>query len=204
MSLQSGVINSAITVGGFSFSSRIELTAEGVINHSFDLPAGVAGAITAGGGVDGLATGHGFEVADIVDVHWTQGGEAKSLRGLVVATASANAVTFEISPEGEGDALPAEDTAVVVSIQTEITTAFDGDSVEILAVRSTKNAVADIRDSAGSELLLDLVANGAYWWANGQGIANPLASDTVASVLVSNASTEIATFYFACLYQSVE
>ena len=71
------------------------------------MPAGVAGAITDSGGVDGLATGMDSQ-ARTSSVHWTDAGVAKSRRGLVVATANTNEITFEVAPAGEGDSLPAE------------------------------------------------------------------------------------------------
>jgi len=204
MSLQTGRIASNLSVGGISFGSTIVRQAEGNISHSVPLPAGVAGAISGSGGVDGLATGHGFTGADVVSVHWTDAGVAKSRRGLVVATASTNEITFEVSPAGEGDSLPAEDTPVVVSKQIEIVTGFDADLLEIIAVKSTRNAAVDIRDSGGSKLLLDLVTEEAWWWVSNQGVDNPLDSNVVESILASNASTTASVLYIGVLYQSVE
>lgn len=204
--MATGRIASNLSVGGIAFGSTITRTAEGNISHEVSLPAGFAGAISsaATGGVDGLVTGHGLVGNDYVDIHWTVAGVAYSMRGRQIDSASTNAVVLKADPAGEGTALPAEDTAVIISKQVAIDTVFEGDDIEIIATKSTRNAVVDVRDSSGSELLLDLVAEEAWWWASDQGVANPLDSDTVASILASNASTTIGTLYIGVLYQSVE
>lgn len=197
-------INAQYTIGGIAFSGSSSQSAEGQIGQVVSLAAGVAGAISSAG-VDGLATGHGISGSDVIDVHWTDpsDGSHKCRRGLTVDTANANDIEFDETPAGEGDSLPAEDTACVVSVQTVVTCPFDGDLLLMIAAKSTQIAVADFRDAGGSELVLTFAANGTWSWETGKGFSNPVASDDIVQVKVSNGSTTAATFYLGILYDSV-
>jgi len=196
-------IASTFSVGGIAFTSQASRSAAGQIGHNITLPAGVAGAISAAG-VDGLATGHGIAGSDVVDVHWTDpaDGTHKCRRGLTVDTANANDIEFDETPTGEGDALPAEDTAVIVGLQVEVNTDFDGDDMEIVAVRSSQRAVIDFRDAAASLSAVKLPAAEAWSWVSGQGVANPLTGDPVDKAVASNGSTTAATLNLGILYAS--
>lgn len=200
--MQTGTIAATITIGGTNFRSTASRQAEGHVAHVVAIPAGIAGAISAAG-VDGLATGHGLVQNDVIDIHWTAAGVRKARRGVTVDTAAANAITFNDDPAAEGDALPAEDTAVVVSKRVTIDTEWDGDDIEILACKATKDLMADFRTAAASEMAKHLSADEAWWWISGQGVANPLASDSVASIVLSSATTTAGVFYLGLLYQSV-
>ena len=202
--MQTGQIVSSIVVGGIQFTSTVSRTAEGQVSQVVVIPAGQAGAISATG-VDGLTTGHGIIATDVIDVHWTHPADGvthKCRRGLLVDSATANAIVFDETPVGEGDALPAEDTAVVVSVQVIVETDWDGDLLEMIAAKNTARAMADFRAAAASIMALKQVAGEAWSWASGQGIANPLTGDPVSSVVLSNGSTAAATFYLGLLYQS--
>lgn len=203
--MQTGRISASIVVGGIQFSSSVSRQAEGQVSHVVVLPAGVAGAISAAG-VDGLATDHGIAGSDVVDVHWTDpaDGTHKCRRGLLVDTANANDIEFDETPAGEGDELPAEDTAVIVSVQVAIETDWDGDDVEMIAAKMTARGVADFRAAAASVAAVKMVSGEAWSWVSDQGVDNPLTGDPVASVIVSNGMTASATFYLGLLYQSVE
>jgi len=202
--MQTGTITSTILIGGIGFTSTITRTAEGQISHVVELPAGVAGAVSATG-VDGLATGHGLVQGDVVDLHWTGGGEQKCRRGITIDTASANAVTFDDSPPAGGDALPAEDTAVVVGKQIEVNTEWVGNDSEIVAARLSKIGAVDFRDdTAASVLAAKLAAAASWFWAAGQGVDNPFADKTLATIKASNGSTSECTLHVGVLYQSVE
>ncbi len=201
--MQTGQIISQYTVGGITFSGTVTQEAEGQISHVVTLPAGVAGARDASG-VANLPAGHGILVSDVVDVHWLDpaDGSHKVRRGLVVDAASASDIDFDEIPAGEGDALPPDGTAVVVSVQTIVTTAFEGDLVRIIASKATQLALADFRSAAGSELVQKYAANATWSWATGQGFANPLAADSLIEIRLSNGSTTEATFYLGILYDS--
>lgn len=202
--MQSASIISNYIVGGISFSATISRQAEGQVSHVVNLAAGVAGAISAAG-VDGLATGHGIQVSDVIDVHWTDpaDGSHQCRRGLVVDVANANDIEFDETPAGEGDTLPAVETPVVVGIQTVIDTDWDGDLVELIACKSTQRANVDFREAAASQHSQKLPTNEAWSWVSGQGVENPSAGNPVTEIRVSNGSASAATFYCGLLYQSV-
>jgi hypothetical protein len=201
--MQTGTITSQCTVGGISFSAAVSQQGEGQISHVATIPAGSAGAISAAG-VDGLVTGHGISVSDVIDVHWLDpaDGTHKVRRGLTVDVSNANDIEFDEIPAGEGDALPAVDTAVVVSVQVIVTSAFDGDLVLMIAAKMTQLAFMDLRDAGGSELAQKFAANGLWWWATGQGFTNPIAADDITEIRISNGSIAAATFYLGILYDS--
>jgi hypothetical protein len=202
--MQTGSSTSSFSVGGLAFTSTVSRQGEGIVGHVVDIPAGVAGAISATG-VDGLADGHGILDTDVIDVHWTDpsDGTHKCRRGIAVDTSSANAITFDNDPAAEGDALPAEDTDVIVSVQVVIETEWDGDDVEMIACKATQRAIADFRSAAASLMAAKLPSGEAWSWASGQGTTNPLTGDPVASVVISNGSTTAAIFSLGLLYQSV-
>lgn len=164
----------------------------------------MAGAISATG-VDGLATGHGLQVSDLIDVHWTDpvDGTHKCRRGITVDVSNENDIEFDDVPAAEGDALPDTDTAVVVGLQVEIDTDFAGNNVEMVACRITQRAIADFRAVAASVVAVKLAAAEAWHWISGQNIANPLADELVDVVRVSNGSIATATVELGVLYQSV-
>lgn len=201
--MQTGQITSNILIGGIGFTSAVTRTAEGQISHVVALPPGLAGAISADG-VDGLATGHGLQAADVIDLHWTASGEQKCRRGIRVDTAGANAVTFDDDPAAEGDALPAVDTAVVVGKQVSIDTLWDGDEVEMIAARAASGGVIDFRkDDGSSALAVKMVGSEAWSWVSGQSVNNPFAGLSLASIRASNSGTASSTLHIGVLYQSV-
>ncbi len=201
--MQTCTISASVSVGGINFTSLVSRQAEGQVSHIVDIDAGQTGDISAAG-VDGLDTGHGIEAADVVDVHWVAAGVQKCRRGLLVDVANANDIEFDEVPAGEGDALPAVDTEVVVGVQVEINTDFDGDDVELIAVMMTKMGMADFRDVGPVSLAaVKLVGNEAWSWASDQNIANPLTGNPVDMIVVSNGIAATARIYVGVLYQSV-
>jgi len=203
--MQTSTITASLSVGGINFTSRVSRQAEGQVSHIVNIPAGQAGKISADG-VDNLETGHGIEALDVVDVHWADPAttEHKCRRGLLVDTATEFAITFDETPAGEGDAIPAVGTACVVSVQTEINTDFTGNDVEIVGVMCTKKAMADFRTVVPAEIVaVKCVAGEAWTWISDQNIANPLADAIVDKIIVSNGETAEARIYVGALYQSV-
>ena len=199
--MQTAKISSSLQVGGLSFLSSVERSAEGQISQVVPLPAGIAGAVSSGG-VDGLVEGHGLVQNDVIDVHWTVDDVPMCRRGVTVDGATATAITFDNSPAAEGDALPALATAVVVSKQVPIITAFAGNDVLMIGIESTQTAFADFRSTGASVLAKSLPAGEAWsWWT---GLAtNPLAGGAIAKVVASNGTTTAATLSLGVLYNSV-
>ncbi len=203
---QSATVVFNFTIGGIQFSSTETRTAEGAISQKITLPAGKSGLMDSTTGVDGLTTGHGLVATDIIDLHYDDPstGEHKVRRGLVIDTDAANAITFDETPAGIGDALPANDVAVVVSVQVVVNMDVTANELEILAVKSTVKSIVDFWDAAGSELAVLFVGGDSWFWLKDfSSYANPLAGDIVDEVNVSNASTTAGSVDIALLYQSV-
>lgn len=192
-----------VSVGGLTFSSRVQRTSEGQIGQGdVAVPAGIAGAITGAGGVDGLATGHGFTNGNVVAVHWTASSVRKCRYDMVIDVASTNAVTFTVA--GYGDSLPAEDTAVVLSLQKDVECSFDPDLALLWAIVTDENThIRFYAAGAGGDPTLHLVADEAVEWNSQGGYTNPLGSTSITKINVSNASTTAAVLNFGVLYDSL-
>lgn len=201
---QTGRITVTVSMGGQAFSGNTSRDGEGCLTQVVTLPAGSAGAISASG-VDGLVTGHGIAGSSVIDVHWSDpsDGSHKCRRGITVDGTATNAITFDETPEGEGDALPSEDTAVVVSVQVPIVSAFDGDQLMIIAAKSGTRSIVDFRTSSASALAQKLVAGETFSWATDQGVTNPMAGDDIASMVATNGETTATTLYISMLLNSV-
>jgi hypothetical protein len=199
-----GKLTITCSIGSKAFSGSVTVDGEGAFNLDPVLPAGKAGAISATG-VDGLVTGHGIVDTDTIDVHWTDpsDGTHKCRRKIEVDTAATNAITFDNSPAAEGDALPAEDTAVVVAKQVTISQAFSGDLLLMICAKTSQRSIVDFRDSGGSELAQKLVANGMWSWDNVQGAANPMAGDSIVSIVASNGSITATTLELSAVIDAV-
>src|SRR5690606_19107021 len=134
---------------------------------------------------------------DVVDIYWAGG-----VRYGHVASVSSNALT--VDDDGAGDDLPDNMTAVTVCVRQAIDIDFSADLAAIIAMVATKRAHVDIQDSGGTELAIELTAGEPWQWLSGQGVANPLDSDVVDSIHVSNGdSTGEATVTIGVLYDSV-
>lgn len=201
---QNGTITLNFSIGGQTFSASETRTAEGAIGHNITLPAGVAGSMNGTTIVDGLETGHGFEVGDAFDLHYvTVAGVHSVVRGLEVDTANTNDIVFDTSPASEGDALPATLYDVVISVQIEVDTDYDGDLIEIIACKSTVLAMVDIRTSSASKQAQKLAANASWFWITEWGYDNPFDSSVIDVIRVSNGSTSAGVVLISTLYQSV-
>lgn len=172
------------------------------------LPAGKDGAIGAvvdtTTTIDGLATGHGITTDDVVGVFWTGG-----LRlGMTVTAVAANSITVTTA-SGTGTALPAEDTAVVVSVRVlEDDVGFDGTAASLITACAGKRAGVELLASGGGSVLsapIDIPTPAAnqdsgegFFWASGLGVANPM-SGAVASISAYNGSTTDTTLTLSVL-----
>ena len=137
-----------ISIGGISVQSSVTRTEAGQIGHEVALPAGKAGTLTTRTsdtvGDATLATGHGIETGDLVDVYW-EGGVRY---GVTVGTVSGLAVP--LTDSGAGDVLPADETPIVIGLVTVIDTDFVGNNVAMIAALTTKRSHVDIREAAAS------------------------------------------------------
>jgi len=204
MAQQTSTVTLNYVIGGTSFSSKETKTAEGAISHVLDLPAGIA-AVRTTPGSDTMVTGHGLVATDIVDVHWDDptDGTHKVRRGLTIDIANANDVTFDETPAGEGDALPANGTALVLGKQVVVSTLFDGDDLELVATKCDVKSMVDMRTVAASKQAQKLAAGASWFWLKGFGFTNPLAASDITEAKASNGSVTAGTVNFALMYQSV-
>lgn len=131
-------------------------------------------------GIATLSGGHGVQSGDRVDVYWTGG----SRRGMD-ATVSTNAVTVD---GGNGDALPLETTEVVVAICDEETHVVSGDDVKAILLESAdaRGTFVFAADDDSEIYAVTLDAGGVFHWWDGCGLANPLASASVAKVFLTH------------------
>lgn len=202
--MQTGYFNAQAVVAGLTFNISAPREAEGQVSHVVVLEPGIAGAISAAG-VDGLVEGHGIQQGDKIDVHWSDpsSGDHKCRRGLVVDTAETTSIEFDESPAGEGDALPDEDTAVVVDVQTEVATSWDGDDLELLVCGATGRMMADFRTAVESKNAAKLASGVLSWWLSDISMTNPYTGDPITVIRLSNGSVAAVTFNCGLLYQSV-
>jgi len=200
--MPTGRIATNYAIAGMNFISDVQRTAEGGINQTVPLAAGVAGAVSAAAGVDGLPTGHGFAGAEVIDIHWDDPvtGFAKCRYSTPIDAAAANSITLFA---GSGDALPAEDTPVVISYLTYIDIDFDGDFAEIVAMKCSVNSFVNFtRTVGGVAKVVHLVADELWSWVSDQNVANPLTGNAIGYINLSNASVTAGTFYCGVAYNS--
>lgn len=194
--MPTGALSITASLAGISIQNTVQRTADGQFSHEVAVVAGQAGTLTTrtddDTGVATLTTGHGVVTSDRVDVYFT-GGKRRGM----TATVSVDAVTID---GGAGDALPAQDEAVTVSVCTAIDTQFDGDDVEMIVLALTQIGQVVFEDTGAAEILaLDLTtAAEPYQWYSGT--TNPLTGNPVETIYVSTSyTTAAATLKLAAL-----
>jgi hypothetical protein len=139
-----------------------------------------------------MAASHGITTGARLDVYWSGGMR----RGMTVGTVATNAVPID---GGAGDVLPANTTAITAQVPSEEAYAVEGDDLDFLMARTSRRGVVVFADGSDAELFaivgeLSGTTGGAYQWrdpalspvASDGGVTNPVATDTVAKVFVSN------------------
>jgi len=197
-------VASFYSVAGSQFRGEVQRSEDEQIGYDITLNPGIAGAFSdaADGGVDGLPTGHGLEVDDIVDVHWTDptDGSHKVAIRVKIDVANTNDVEFAAtSPTPHGDAFPAEDTEVVISYQQQYTALFASGNLEILAAKCTVRSLVEFWNVSAAVLAHKFDAGAAWDWVSDQGYANPLGSNSMYSIRLSNGSTDEGVFNLGML-----
>lgn len=188
-------------IGGMSMNSTLTRTADGQIGHDLTLdPAWTGTLSTRTSDTEGtltLETGHGIQNGDTIDVYW-DGGRRYDV---VVGTVAGDDVPIS---GGEGDALPAQDTAVTAAKQQTIDTDFNGDLVAAIGALCGARAHLGFYDTGALlALSLDLVAAELWHWVSGGTAANPLAGKTVDYVVATQAGSGAeATLRLGILYDS--
>ncbi len=174
-----------------------------------DLPVGKAGSLTTRddnntGTITMSDAGHGIQTGANVDVYWDGGVQHDVTVGTVVGTS----VPIDL---GSGANLPPQDTAVVVSVRSQINLDIDGDNLVLLAIKQkfnsntiTADSHIDFQDSGSAQVAeVDLEANGPQVWDIGGGSANPFTGNPITKAFASNGSTtEVATLQLLWLQDS--
>ena len=188
------------TIAGLTINGTIQRTADGGRSHEIPLPAGTAGTLTTRSGDDtGVATlesGHGLQTSDQVVVFWSGG-----VRYGMTATVAGDAITVA---SGQGDNLPAQDTAVVVTKEVVVDSLFEETDLQLIVVNCDQQAaVSFIGASLG--VYVDLPAKEVWLWGADQVIANPLTGGIagVNNIYAANgSSTTAATLLVGILFDT--
>jgi len=169
------------------------------------LPAGVAGTLSTRTDDDTAvitAAGHSLQQDDKVDVYWAGGRRY----GMTVSSVDGNNVTVgtDAGHVGNGDAFPAQDTAVVITEQVVIDLEIDGDALVCIAAGADQRAHLEFHDGVTTSIAAaEIPAAGESWsWVEDSGYTNPLAGDVTEEIRCSNGSTTAATLKLGGLYNS--
>jgi len=188
-------------LGGLAIQAALSRTASGQISHQLTLAAGKQSTAwtktDANTGTATLASGHGIIQDDKVDVFW-DGGVRYNMDAITVA---GNDVTVD---GGAGDDLPASDTTMVLCTVTELDTDFDGDLASLIVAHTSRRGHMTFLDSGDAVLhAVELPADEGWYWADEQGVTNPLTGNPVDRVQVSNGDpTNTSTAKLGVLYDS--
>jgi len=194
----------AIVITDFAFpgttlrSQTVRTATGGVAPQEIPLPAGVAGVLSDRGG-DSIGTitfptSHGFAEGELVDVYWAGG-----LRYGMTIDPLGNGLYLDVLG-GAGDVLPAQDTAVVVAVNTAVTLPInDTENLVYMAFGCNRRSHLEIRASSVTIYDREIPADGLWCirdgWADAMGYFDGLR--------VSNGGVLPATFRVAGLYNSV-
>lgn len=195
-------------LGGRAWSNQANILREfdSILDFVIPLPAGKDGDLTTRtsdtvGELTMDSASHGITTGAIIDIYWSGGVRY----GVTVGTVSGTAVPFSL---GSGDNLPADETAIVATVQVTFQCPVDGDAVEIFgAILSCPGDTAavghlQLQDTGDAEIAeFDLLeVSDALGLANAYDItggdANPLTGNPITQGLASNgSSTAEATLY---------
>jgi hypothetical protein len=186
--------NVNISGGGINITGGKSRTTDAAEGFQPVLPVGKAGTLTTRtsdtAGEATLGAGHGITTGMTVDVYWGSG----SRYGVTVGTVAGNVVPIS---SGTGDVLPAQDTAVVLTPQVQITISLDGDNLSLFGIKaefadsgSTAKAQVTFHDATDAVIAhLDLNANQVTVIDVEGGDANPFSGNPITYAMASNGSS---------------
>lgn len=191
-----GTVSQSVSGGGSSIQKSFVRTGNTALALEVSLPVGEAGSLTTRstdttGTITMTSGSHSITTAAIVDVYWSGGVQYE----VTVGTVSGTSVPIS---GGNGDVLPAQDTAVVVTEQVETNIALDGDNASLVAVSleaasGSDAGHVDFQDSGDASIAeLDLTANVPMIYDLDAGIANPFTGNPITHCQASNGSTTVA------------
>jgi hypothetical protein len=184
VNVSSGINASAL---GQTFNKDLSVAADDAIVAMPDIPRAKNGTLTVRGsntaGTITLEASHGVTTGATngIDVYWSGGKRY----GCVVGTVSGNDVPIS---GGSGDNLPVLSTPIKAMVpQKENFTVVGDDAVSILA-KADARAVIKLQTATPTVILtIQLESNtDGYVWTSSNGVANPLAGQTITSVLMSH------------------
>jgi len=146
------------------------------------------------------AAGHGIAGADLVDVYWA-GGARYAVTVDSVAGVGDVELTFDDTPAATGDALPADETAVIVCERVTVNTQIDGDAVKLFGVSCDQRSQItfyDVGDAIIKQYELPVANAFALWYSTSEA-TNPLTGNPITYAKVSNGSTTAGTLKIRCL-----
>lgn len=191
----------SVSGGGVSIQGNTQRTCDGQEGLELSVPAAFAGVLSnrvsnVAGTINGLPTGHGLTTGNICDIFWTVAGVTGRRYNVTMDTCNANDISFDDTPAAAGDNLPVQGSAVTICKQVVVNSVWDGDDSVMYCAMQTTRGLVQFRDAGAATLkVVDLLGYEPWGWSNGQGIANPLTGNPVATLRVTNAdSTQVATF----------
>lgn len=194
--LKSITVQSQFTVGPLTGTTSLTTTGEADHHANPTCALAVSGTLTTRStdstGSMTLGSGHGIVTSQRVDLYWvnTDGTDGKCY-GVIIGTVSGTTVPIA-SVEG-GDVLPAAATTIIVAPTNAVTLDVVGNNLRglLLSTTSSKGYIV-LHDGTDDHHASFVTPTTAYGWANGSGITNPIAGDTVTTVYFSAWNTTAA------------
>lgn len=193
--MPTGSIKVNAAFNGFEVPTNIDISDELQISASQSIPAAKTGTLTTRtddntGTITGQS-GHGITTGSTFDIFWTNAdGSVGCQRNAVAGTVSGTSIPFDT---GVGDNLPAQDSAVTITPQTTITgISFAANSLSMLLATCQGPFSLQFKGSSTVHDTFRGKARAAYFWYSGCQYANPMAGDTVDTILISNGDSAAA------------
>jgi len=188
----SEVVKKNLTVGGTVFAESRTVSGDAIIVHDEDVAAGDGGSLTTrtndtAGTVTADALTHGISTGDRVDLYWTVAGVNYCARGATVGTVSGAVIPFT---GAVGDALPAQDSDITISLCVELDLSVLGTNVNAIILYAEARGQFVFEDAGGIELA-KVLGDGVVWdWHEDNGEDNPITGDSIIAVYVSHSDED--------------
>ncbi|MGD8453659.1 MAG: hypothetical protein PVJ57_17745 [Phycisphaerae bacterium] len=197
--MSTGTLQLTGHIAGIGLGGEAKRTADAHLGLDPTLPAAKSGTLSTRtsdtAGTLTLSTGHGFAEGDVVDIYWTGGCCYGAEVGVVVG----NDVPFT---GAAGDVLPPESATITVQEQQVHNIDFVGDLAVAIAAHCSQKSQLLFWANSSVVLAIPLAAGEPWFWLDGQTAANPLASETITHVTITQGGTEAAMFRAGVLYDS--
>lgn len=161
-----GRVQKVITIGGENFNQNTTPVGDGVVVTTVNVPAAKPSTLILKSGDDEgaiSAPDSGMEYSALVDIWWTGGLR----RGMTAEMDSMGNIAIS---GGNGDALPAESTAVLISIPIIRKLGIKRAREDCIAYASEGDGYFDLVDYSGYTITRRVSAGSTYLWEEGSGI----------------------------------